>query len=190
MVSLGRNDFEEMKTPPPCSSTATAISVRMEGIVRRLQIAWRPNRFREAGRIGNASRNRAADSRRREGKQGWGGRNWAWAAEIEWEKAGKGLKIRSSMKSWTLILAAGACAVAGSGCTQTDSTYHTKRGAVGGAVLGAAAGGIIGHQSGRGLEGAAIGAGAGALGGAVVGNARDEREDEWRSGQTAPPPAR
>lgn len=38
-----------------------------------------------------------------------------------------------------------------------------------GGVLGAAAGGIIGHQSGRGVEGALIGGAVGAAGGAVVG---------------------
>ncbi|MBU0469640.1 MAG: hypothetical protein KKD07_05765 [Candidatus Omnitrophica bacterium] len=49
------------------------------------------------------------------------------------------------------------------GCTTTQ-----KGAAIGG--LGAAAvGGIIGHQSGKGAEGAAIGAAAGALGGYVVG---------------------
>ena len=51
---------------------------------------------------------------------------------------------------------------------------NAKRGAVGGAAIGAVAGGIIGHQSGRGLEGAAIGAGAGAVGGGVLGSAHDD----------------
>ena len=59
------------------------------------------------------------------------------------------------------------------GCA--GQTEHTKRGAVGGAAAGAILGGIIGHQSGRGLEGAAVGAGAGALGGGVLGSAADER---------------
>ncbi|HUF60886.1 MAG TPA: glycine zipper domain-containing protein [Verrucomicrobiales bacterium] len=96
------------------------------------------------------------------------------------------------MKLKTLFLLCGTAVATGlCGCTQTDSTYHTKRGAVGGGVLGAAVGGIIGHQSGRGLEGAAIGGGLGAVGGSVMGNAADEREDELRRSQGQPyPPQR
>lgn len=52
----------------------------------------------------------------------------------------------------------------------------TQRGAATGALLGAAAGGIIGHQSGRALEGAAIGAAAGGGAGALYGNARDQEQ--------------
>jgi uncharacterized protein YcfJ len=40
-------------------------------------------------------------------------------------------------------------------------------------------GGIIGSQSGRGLEGAAIGAGLGALGGNLIGGSRDQRNDRY-----------
>jgi uncharacterized protein YcfJ len=43
-------------------------------------------------------------------------------------------------------------------------------------LLGAAAGGIIGHQSGRGLEGALIGGAAGATAGGLYGNARDQEQ--------------
>lgn len=50
-----------------------------------------------------------------------------------------------------------------------------QRGTVIGALGGAAAGGIIGNQSGRGLEGAAIGAGLGALAGNAIGNSRDQQ---------------
>jgi uncharacterized protein YcfJ len=50
-----------------------------------------------------------------------------------------------------------------------------QQGAVIGGLGGAAVGGIIGSQSGRGLEGAAIGAGLGALGGNAIGNAKDRR---------------
>lgn len=53
---------------------------------------------------------------------------------------------------------------------------NTQRGAATGALLGAAAGGIIGHQSGRALEGAAIGAAAGGGAGALYGNARDQEQ--------------
>jgi uncharacterized protein YcfJ len=52
---------------------------------------------------------------------------------------------------------------------------NTQTGAVLGGLGGAAVGGIIGNQSGRGLEGAAIGAGLGALGGAAIGNSQDKR---------------
>lgn len=50
-----------------------------------------------------------------------------------------------------------------------------QRGTVIGALGGAAAGGIIGNQSGRGLEGAAIGAGLGAMAGNAIGNSNDQR---------------
>lgn len=59
---------------------------------------------------------------------------------------------------------------------------NAQTGAVLGALGGAAAGGIIGNQSGRGLEGAAIGAGLGALGGNAIGNARDQRNAEYSRG--------
>jgi hypothetical protein len=52
---------------------------------------------------------------------------------------------------------------------------EAQSGTVLGGILGAATGGIIGHQSGRGLEGAALGAGIGALGGNMYGNAQDQR---------------
>lgn len=56
---------------------------------------------------------------------------------------------------------------------------NAQTGAVIGALGGAAAGGIIGNQSGRGLEGAAIGAGLGALGGNAIGNAQDQRNAQY-----------
>jgi len=59
---------------------------------------------------------------------------------------------------------------------------NAQTGTVLGALGGAAAGGIIGHQSGRGLEGAAIGAGAGAIGGNMIGNAQDQRNYAARDG--------
>ncbi len=55
---------------------------------------------------------------------------------------------------------------------------NTQTGAVLGGLGGAAVGGIIGNQSGRGLEGAAIGAGLGALGGAAIGNSQDQRNGQ------------
>lgn len=60
---------------------------------------------------------------------------------------------------------------------------NAQTGTVVGALGGAAAGGIIGHQSGRGLEGAAIGAGLGALGGNAIGNAQDQRNAQYYRGQ-------
>jgi outer membrane lipoprotein SlyB len=51
---------------------------------------------------------------------------------------------------------------------------NARTGTVIGALGGAGVGGIIGSQSGRGLEGAAIGAGLGALGGNVIGGAQDQ----------------
>lgn len=52
---------------------------------------------------------------------------------------------------------------------------NARTGTVLGGLGGAAAGGIIGHQSGRGLEGAAIGGAVGALGGNAIGNSQDQR---------------
>ncbi|MBL9133209.1 MAG: glycine zipper 2TM domain-containing protein [Verrucomicrobiaceae bacterium] len=48
--------------------------------------------------------------------------------------------------------------------------------AIGGALIGAAAGGIIGNQKRRGLEGAAIGGVLGALAGGMIQNARERRQ--------------
>lgn len=55
-----------------------------------------------------------------------------------------------------------------------------QQGTVIGALGGAAVGGIVGSQSGRGLEGAAIGAGLGALGGNAIGNSRDQQRYGYR----------
>ncbi len=52
---------------------------------------------------------------------------------------------------------------------------NAQTGAVVGGLGGAALGGIIGHQSGRGLEGAAIGGAIGAVGGNAIGNSQDQR---------------
>ncbi len=57
---------------------------------------------------------------------------------------------------------------------------NARTGTVIGALGGATAGGIIGHQRGRGLEGAAIGAGLGGLGGNVIGGAQDQRNARYR----------
>jgi uncharacterized protein YcfJ len=54
-----------------------------------------------------------------------------------------------------------------------------QAGTVVGGILGAATGGIVGHQSGRGLEGAAIGGGLGAIAGNMFGNAQDTRRNSY-----------
>lgn len=66
-----------------------------------------------------------------------------------------------------LALAAGLASCSG------PTGPNTQRGAVIGALGGAAAGAIIGNQSGHAGEGALIGAGVGAAGGAAIGNAQD-----------------
>ena len=60
---------------------------------------------------------------------------------------------------------------------------NAQTGTVVGALGGAAVGGIIGNQSGRGLEGAAIGAGLGALGGNAIGNSQDQRNAQYYNQQ-------
>lgn len=77
------------------------------------------------------------------------------------------------MKKLTICILSGITALALSNCAAPTGP-NTQRGAVTGGLLGAAAGGIIGHQSGRGLEGAAIGGATGAGAGALYGNAQDQ----------------
>lgn len=72
---------------------------------------------------------------------------------------------------WTLFATAPLVS-----CT---SGPNARTGTVIGGLGGAAVGGIIGNQSGRGLEGAAIGAGLGALGGNLIGGAQDERNAQY-----------
>lgn len=79
------------------------------------------------------------------------------------------------MKILTLVATFAATAL-----TSCESGPNARTGTAIGALGGAAAGGIIGNQSGRGLEGAAIGAGLGALGGNVIGGAQDERRNGYR----------
>ena len=79
------------------------------------------------------------------------------------------------MKTILLTLTSAAAALALSNCA-APAGPNTQRGAVTGGLLGAAAGGVIGHQSGRALEGAAIGAAAGGIAGAVYGNAQDQEQ--------------
>lgn len=75
-------------------------------------------------------------------------------------------------KRLTLLLMTLTAAFSISSCTYGP---NARTGTAVGALGGAALGGIIGHQSGRGLEGAAVGAGAGALTGNLIGGAQDDR---------------
>ena len=79
------------------------------------------------------------------------------------------------MKPTILTLASACIALSLSNCA-APAGPNTQRGVATGALLGAAAGGIIGHQSGRALEGAAIGAAAGGTAGGLYGNARDQEQ--------------
>lgn len=65
-----------------------------------------------------------------------------------------------------------------------SNSPRARTGTVIGALGGAGVGGIIGSQSGRGLEGAAIGAGLGALGGNLIGGSQDQnrRDDRYYHG--------
>lgn len=83
------------------------------------------------------------------------------------------LLMKKLALSFVSILAAGCLASCASG-------PNAQRGTVIGALGGAAAGGIIGNQSGRGLEGAAIGAGLGGLAGNAIGDARDRENYQTR----------
>jgi uncharacterized protein YcfJ len=83
------------------------------------------------------------------------------------------------MKTQFALIAGLASALTFSSCTQNTNTYdpnaHAKRTAINGAAAGAILGGIIGHQSGKGLEGAALGAAAGGGGGYLYGKNQQAR---------------
>lgn len=64
-----------------------------------------------------------------------------------------------------------------SSCANTGP--NTQKGAIIGGLGGAAVGGIIGNQSGRGLEGALIGGAVGAAGGAAIGNSKDRQQRRY-----------
>lgn len=67
----------------------------------------------------------------------------------------------------------------GTGCENRKT--RAAEGAVVGSVLGAAAGGIIGHQSGSGAEGAGIGAAVGAISGAIIGSQIERPQSQTTS---------
>jgi hypothetical protein len=79
------------------------------------------------------------------------------------------------MKTTILSLTTAVFALALSNCT-APAGPNTQRGAATGALLGAGAGAIIGHQSGNTAGGALIGAAAGGSAGALYGNARDQEQ--------------
>jgi len=83
------------------------------------------------------------------------------------------------MKHITLGLMSIVAAASLSSCATGP---NAQTGTVLGALGGAAAGGIIGNQSGRGLEGAAIGAGLGALAGNAIGDSSDRRNAYYGNG--------
>lgn len=83
------------------------------------------------------------------------------------------------MKHILILPIAAAAAFALTACG-TDPGPNTQRGAATGGLIGAGTGAVIGHQSGRALEGAAVGAAAGAGAGALFGNARDQEARGYR----------
>jgi len=79
------------------------------------------------------------------------------------------------MKRYLILLSGPVIAISLASCAAHHGP-NTQRGAATGGLLGAGAGGIIGHQSGRGLEGALIGGAAGAAAGGLYGSARDQEQ--------------
>jgi len=77
-------------------------------------------------------------------------------------------KQEVGMKTSSYMLVLAAMVLACSACAENKT--RIGEGAGFGGILGAAAGGIIGHQSGHGVEGALIGGAVGAASGAAVGS--------------------
>ena len=79
------------------------------------------------------------------------------------------------MKKTILSITAAISALTFSNCANPygPSANNAQRNTATGAIGGAALGGIIGHQSGRGLEGAAIGGALGGFAGNQVGKKQD-----------------
>jgi len=104
-----------------------------------------------------------------------------WINENEYLVA---IRKRIKMKAKLLLTPIAALALVG--CATGP---NAQTGSVVGGLLGATAGGIIGHQSGRGLEGGALGAGVGAIAGNAFGNGVDQRQNhQSRYHQPAPEP--
>jgi len=75
----------------------------------------------------------------------------------------------------TIIVAASALTFSNCANPYAPGSSNTQRDTATGAIGGALLGGIFGHQSGRGIEGAAIGAAAGGIGGNAVGRNKDDQ---------------
>ena len=88
------------------------------------------------------------------------------------------------MKNFSYGLLVLAFIYVGSGCAQNQT--RIGEGAGMGGLLGAAAGGIIGHQSGHGWQGALIGGAAGAAGGAMIGSQINKPQTEVVTTEPAP----
>jgi uncharacterized protein YcfJ len=89
------------------------------------------------------------------------------------------------MRKTFFVLLCVCIGLLGLGCQNTKS--RAPEGAIIGGVVGAAAGGIIGHQSHSAGEGVAIGAAAGALTGALIGAqiARPGQKEQAQGSQPA-----
>ena len=82
------------------------------------------------------------------------------------------------MKKTILAITAAVSTLTFSNCANpyAPTANNAQRNTATGGLAGAALGGIIGHQSGKGLEGAAIGAAAGGLIGNQVGKKQDANQ--------------
>ena len=79
------------------------------------------------------------------------------------------------MKTKIFLFLCLVCTVTCLGCESMGA--NTKKGAGIGGLLGAVAGGVIGHQSGHGVEGALIGGTVGAIGGGTIGSGIDDGQE-------------
>jgi len=79
------------------------------------------------------------------------------------------------MKKTFVSIVAAASALSFSNCANpyAPTASHIQKDTTTGGILGVVAGGIIGHQSGRAIEGAIIGGGTGALIGSSVGLSKE-----------------
>ncbi len=78
------------------------------------------------------------------------------------------------MKKRTFLFVCLISVVICAGCDSMGA--NTKKGAGVGGLLGSIAGGVIGHQSGHGVEGALIGGAVGAIGGGTIGSGIDDQQ--------------
>ena len=93
------------------------------------------------------------------------------------------------MKGTSIFVLLLAVVVALAGCESMGS--DTKKGVGIGGILGAVAGGVVGNQSGHGVEGALIGGAVGAGAGALIGSGMDDdkkaKEQAAQTTQTTNP---